>query len=286
MDLDPDQPVDRLDDETNLLANVESNLWGLMNHTDRLARPSLIEALLTPSSQRDTLVIRALHHRVHGYSEYAASHILNRVVETLAEVPALEYVRSTIIEPLELERGVRVSFSPNESIDSYREVAFGVRGLPGHALPLTYDRSPYFACDDRLTFGGYASAKGLCKLYGALGTAMAGRVVPGIPKPSTLHEMLRHTGPLSFDPVLKRRCNFGGGFMVDLENHGYEGLGPRSFGHSGFNGMSWAGYDPDRQLAFAAIANGTFSLQQDADLFRSTIIDAMVETVGQSIRYK
>jgi hypothetical protein len=101
-----------------------------------------------------------------------------------------------------------------------------------------------------------SSMRALSKLYDSILAVLSG-AGPGVITRPTAARMTSPSGPPSFDRVLGRVCQFGLGFMVDLRAHLFsDSLSPNSFGHSGLSGMTFAGADRTRHLAFAVHVNG------------------------------
>jgi hypothetical protein len=100
-----------------------------------------------------------------------------------------------------------------------------------------------------------------------------GGSVPGFPSPSVLRRAVADRRARVDDPVLDRRCAFGGGFMVDLADHGYGAAVPSSaIGHSGLMGNSCGLVDPRTGTALALFFNGFNGGPSDADFLRSRYV--------------
>jgi len=275
--VDPECSVAKLvDDRTSPFSSADFNLWEVLNHTAGLANPSLLEVNLCPIVGRTDLVRESMKNRKNGYSEYTFQLILAQIIEHTSGISAAEFLRREVLSPLNLTDEVRYSFNEEELIAWQPRIGYSVLGLPMSSLPLLHDRSPFIASDDRVLMGAYSSARALCQLYESVGNVLRGHTVEGLPGPETLHEMLRHVSPLSDDPVLHRPAQFAGGFMLSLSGQGYGRVSASALGHTGFNGMSWGFYDPEHEVAVAAITNGIVHTHEDLDFLRSRILASII----------
>lgn len=79
---------------------------------------------------------------------------------------------------------------------------------------------------------------------------------------ATVSHLVRTATRFGYDGVLGRQCQHGSGFMVDLAHHAFSRLhSPGSFGHTGFNAMTFAGADPRFQLSYAVHLNAAPSAE-------------------------
>ncbi|CAN5594352.1 hypothetical protein BH20ACT2_BH20ACT2_03070 [soil metagenome] len=88
----------------------------------------------------------------------------------------------------------------------------------------------------------------------------------------------------SWDPVLQRDCDFAGGFMIGLADHGFgTQLSDRAFEHVGLTGSSFVFADPERDLVAAVLVNGLNTSTDDAELLRRRFIRAILADVEASM---
>jgi CubicO group peptidase (beta-lactamase class C family) len=278
-------PVRETVDPSSVFAGLDDDLWSVMNHSAPLAEPDLLTINLCQERFRPELVGRGIERHAVGYSEYAASLLLASIVQRVTGEPALSFIDGRMLTCLGLEEQIRFGFTRQELLDNEDRIGVYVVGLPDRAMPLLHDRSPHQAHADRLVLGGYASAKGLSGLYARLGSAYRGEHVPGLPAPPMLHSLLAHENEPRYERYFRRTCQFAGGFMVDLPRHGFgDLLGSNSFGHSGYLGRSFGFYDPESQIAGAAVVNGLSTDPRLVERLRYDIVEAIFQCAAHEDR--
>lgn len=253
----------------------------VLNHSAPLAAPSIAEVNLYPVSQRAALLEKGLGLCSAGYSDYASVVLLKRLIESVTGSPAIEVFADEVLKPLGVERSVRFGFDRDGLLSEAHRIGCYLVGLPIESVPLLHDRSPLVACAEQVCGAAYVSAHALCKVYSALGAALAGLPVLGAPRPETMVKLLSMRGPALLPPDNPNRSGaWSGGFMVQLGDHGYgRHLSQDSFGHSGLLGASFGYHDPLTRVSVAVIMNG---LQFDSlaiDFVRQRIIAAIDKTV-------
>ncbi len=193
-----------------------------------------------------------------AYSNFLGWYWLVRTIEALTGGPASTYISDAVIEPLGLAGEVITGFAPDEAVAAAGRVAVNVDLTGRRPTPMLLERSPTFMTDpDLAATGGYATVRGLRSLYDSLMTVLAdsGSDTDGNGLPRHLVEtMVDPVVTGRHDPVLGRNGPWGLGFMVDLRHHSFgDHPSPRSFGHSGNAGSSFAFADPAHDLAVAVL---------------------------------
>jgi CubicO group peptidase (beta-lactamase class C family) len=214
-----------------------------------------------------------------GYSEYGGWHVLGLVIEAVTGVPVPAFLRAEVLVPLGLEGDVYLGMSATEWAELRPRIGvnFDMRGLD--PVPLLMERSDRPCTEWNPAFGGYATMRGLGRLYDRLLHALAGG--PGPVGAATLATFTAPQRPVAFDRVLKRPCRFGYGFMVDLRHHIVGSwCSERSFGHLGFAGSTWAFADPEHGLVVAVLGDGLLDPATAVGHRRPTLVDGIYRELG------
>lgn len=221
-----------------------------------------------------------------GYSNFLGWYWLLRVIECVADVPAVRYLQDAVVEPL----GLVGSVYPGISLEHVDEVvgrcAVNVDLTEAGPIPLLLERSPTFMCDpDVPAVGGYATVRGLCEFYEQLQHILIGvRPSAGHISRTLLTEMLSPRVIDRYDHVMQRNSSWGLGFMVDLESHYFGHLvGPRSFGHSGNAGSSFAFCDPDSRLSMAVLYTARVDDYFSVEVRRRSLVEKIYKALGLGV---
>src|SRR5262249_37594887 len=128
-------------------------------------------------------------------------------------------------------------------------------------------------------FGGVASASGIGRVFGALGIALRGEHVAGLPRLATLGKLVAARRGLREDRTLREPLDFAAGFVVDSPGTRFApSTGPRSLGHSAGIALAFGFVDPDEDIAVAVYANGsTIGRGDAARTLRSRLIEAVYQ---------
>jgi len=245
----------------------------LLRHTAGLGRSPARLFLAQPSQARDRMLLElepeVTRQYVTTYSEFAAWELLRMTIEAVAASPFEDVITSTVLEPLGLVD--RISFT---LLGDASALGLNVAVRPEGIEPLLWEQSETNLCEVKASTGLLASASALADLYSSMSAALDGSGVPT--SASTLAAMVTAPAAATFDPVLDRSCKLGAGFMVDLQRHHFGPFSPRSFGHSGLSGMTFAGCDPIHGASFAVHINGFLERDQSTD-------DRRAETRRESV---
>jgi CubicO group peptidase (beta-lactamase class C family) len=125
------------------------------------------------------------------------------------------------------------------------------------SLPLLLERTQRWCTECNCAHGGYTTARDLARLYSGVLAQLNGACEPGLPSTEVLRQFCSRARPRLYDRVLRRECEYGLGFMVDLAEHEFgDACSPGSFGHSGWLGGSFGFADPARHVAVGVVLNG------------------------------
>lgn len=211
--------------------------------------PAVAFLAMPPADRARTTRQLAPHDQLTStisYAEYASWELLKYAIENLTG-------HSFVDEWRRVQRALRL---PGDlyftlSVDQRSRLRLNADMQTGIPIPLLWERAPSNLDDARPAVGAMASMRSLAGFYARL-------LERRIQSPSSsLACMLQPAAAPHWDRVLRRRCQFGRGFMVDLALHHFgDGLTTSSFGHSGLSGMTFAGADPSMGVAFAVHLNG------------------------------
>lgn len=244
----------------------------LLNHTAGLHLLSGVTLEMVPPDKRDAFFDRQsrapgwkVGHDA-GYSEIFAWSLLGRLIETVTQTPLRIHLRQAVLDPLGMEQ-TSIGLDAEDFAEEFDRLGVNVDLRGWRAFPLLFERTQRVRCETNCAHGGYTTASDLDRLYRAILRGLAGEQVPGLPLQSTLEEFTSPARPRTFDVVLDRECDYGLGFMADLEDHRFgTECSPRSFGHSGNVGSSYAFADPEPGLSVAVVFNGI--VDPDSSFFR------------------
>ena len=213
------------------------------------------------------------------YAEFAGWELLGLVIEALSGDSFAGHVQTNLLEPLGLADQIFFDMPP----EHHRRPDVRVNlSQSGHRrLPLLWEGSTESLRDACPATGAVASVAGLAMWYQQLLAELNGaaRVIDS----ATLAFLVRPATESRHDPHLGRTCRFGRGFMAPLAEHGFgSAFSESSFGHSGLNGMTFAGADPERCVAFAVQLNTTTDFDPDStDAIHSAVVRR--EQVGNAL---
>jgi CubicO group peptidase (beta-lactamase class C family) len=237
----------------------------LLNHSAGMVLPTAAVWRCAPRDERRALLGAPANGHANGYSELASGLVLEQLIRSAAGIDPAQFVTSEILVPLDATDIVlHPSIARRDDVRPRIRVPFF--GDPDGPVPLLSESLPVQLADIRPAFGGLVSARALGRLMRAVGKVLRGKLVEGLPSPRTLASMLECRRGVTYDTLLRRSCDFAGGFMVGLEHHGLEGLSERAVGHTGGLATALAFADPVSGIAAAMYLN---CLLADADMSRN-----------------
>lgn len=251
----------------------------LLTHTAGLGQPG-IEARITPAAQRDDLARRArlpdgFRPGIDAaYSEFTAWHLLAMALERASGAPLHQLVSATS-QRWGFGDDIVLCPDPATAGAAAPRVAPNVQLHGGRFVPMLGEVVPGVIGEWNPAMGAYATAGGLARLYWSMLDRLHRGGAPALAEATTPQRLA------TADPVLGRRCSFGFGFMTDLAGHGFsDRCSPRSFGHSGNAGMSFALADPDHGLAIAYIGNGFTDAESLVGYHRPALVGRCYAALG------
>jgi CubicO group peptidase (beta-lactamase class C family) len=266
------------------VCEARTTLRQLLSHGAGLGRPTASEWRMTAVDARmDLLASYPTSADKHAYSELAAGFVLGRMVEVHRGCDAAAWITQRILSPLALADDVVVEPALAVEASHLGRVLVPVGGLPDEQIPLLSEQLPGQLRESAAYFGGLASMVGIGRLYGRLCSVLNGERIEGLPSPGTLAELLECRRGRNYDAILNRSCDFAGGFMVGLVDHGITRLATaRAIAHSaGFtNAVGLA--DPEHGIALGLYLNGVVLDPDELAYARMSIVDGVFREVREA----
>lgn len=213
-----------------------------------------------------------------GYIQITGWELLGRAVQDLTGAPVNTFVRKRVIDPMGLDDDLFVGGMTEEQFSWHRErlaVNVHLSGIEG--VPMLTERNRRFRCLTSPAAGSTANARGLGRFYEGLLVALTED--RGVVSSGCLKELTTVQSD-GLDAVMGRECSYGYGFMVQLADHDYGRLcSPRSFGHSGYGGMSAAFCDPEFDLVVAFHFNGRVDAESAVKYRRPALVELIYRAV-------
>lgn len=212
-----------------------------------------------------------------AYIQVTGWELLGRAVEDLTGDPVNVWVRKRVIDPMGLSGDVFVGGMTEEQFALHRErVRVNVHLAGTEGVPMLTELNRRFRCLVSPAAGSTANARGLGRFYEGLLRGLAdGEVVS-----SGCLGMLTSLQSHGLDAVMGRECGYGYGFMVQLADHDYgRWCSSRSFGHSGYGGMSAAFCDPEFDLVVAFHFNGRVDAASAIGYRRRALVEWLYRAV-------
>jgi CubicO group peptidase (beta-lactamase class C family) len=284
-----DQLADLVEDELALAGDVgQVTVAQLLTHTAGLYRLRADEMLRR--SPHDRRAVASQHGPPAGwspttdlaYSNFLGWYWLVRVIEAITGGPASAYITGAVLTPLGLTDDIFTGFRLEDTAGAAARCGVNVDLTGSRPVPMLLERSPSFMGDpDLAAAGGYATVQGLCAFYEELMTVLAAPTDASGRLPRHLIETM--VGPVVTgrqDPVLGRGGPWGLGFMVDLRHHSFgDHASPRSFGHSGNAGSSFAFCDPAHDLSVAVLYTAKVDDRFAVHIRRHGFLSKLYETL-------
>jgi CubicO group peptidase (beta-lactamase class C family) len=234
----------------------------LLTHTAGLHGVRGIEMEMVGPKRRRTVVERArlpAPWRVGvaaAYSEYAAWNVIGWLIEDVTGEPLREYLRTTLLDPLELH-DTYIGMTHEEYVAVVPRLGVNHDMRDMQSFPMLFERTERVASETNPAHGGYTTARDLAQFYRALLDRLAGGGNDALPAPELLETFCSTARAAIYDEVLDRVCPYGLGFMTELDQHAFgDACSVSSFGHSGNVGASFAFADPERDVAVGVVFNG------------------------------
>lgn len=274
--------------DTDELAHCRSTPRQLLDHTAGLHEIHGVAFGALPWSARDRAV-KALRPPVGwdparhaGYGEYAPWHVLGLLVESVTGRPVADVLRREVCQPFAAgELWFAMSDEQYDRLYPRLAVASDLRGP--HPVPLLANRNRRPCTDVNLAYGGYGTARGLQRFYRTLLDTLAGRNPTRLRRRS-LVTLLQPSRGCRYDEILGRPCDFGLGFMVRLDDHGFEPyVSPSAFGHTGYHGSSVALADPEADVAVSIVWNGVVDGELGVHTRRNAALRALYRDLGAEV---
>jgi CubicO group peptidase (beta-lactamase class C family) len=278
-ELDLDAPLDtRWPDVQAVAGGVTAR--HLLTHTAGVHRCTGLDLeLLTPEGRQAKIegLVRPPGWMLGShaaYSEAAAWHLLGWLVEEITQDDLRTHLRTHVLEPMELS-STWIGMTPDEYDAILPRLGLNIDVRARAGFPLLFERSPRVCCTTNAAYGGMSTARDLAHLYSVLLRQLQEQHIASLPSPEILEAFCSPARPAVYDQVLDRSCTFGLGFMTGLTDHAFGAdCGPRSFGHSGYAGASFAFADPAHDVAVGVIFNGVVG-HESAFLRRRALMRAL-----------
>ena len=279
--LDLDEPLHERLPDVRALADGAVTLRHVLNHTAGIHVPGALEVEMVAPAKRPAYLDAAprepgWHVGVDaGYSEIFGWDVLGRLLEQVTGEPLGQHLRSAVLEPLGLT-STWIGMTPDEYRALLPRIGVSYDMRTDRAYPLLLERGERMCTEVNPAHGGYSTASDMSRLYARVLDGLAAEdAPPGLPSPDTLAMFTTAARPVTYDVVLDRPCEHGLGFMTALKGHAFgAACSPRSFGHSGNVGATFAFADPDYDLAVGVVFNGVVD-HESAFLRRPALVRAI-----------
>ena len=279
--LDLDEPLHERLPDVRALADGAVTLRHVLNHTAGIHVPGALEVEMVAPAKRPAYLDAAprepgWHVGIDaGYSEIFGWDVLGRLLEQVTGEPLGQHLRSAVLEPLGLT-STWIGMTPDEYRALLPRIGVSYDMRTDRAYPLLLERGERMCTEVNPAHGGYSTASDMSRLYARVLDGLAAEdAPPGLPSPDTLATFTTAARPVTYDVVLDRPCEHGLGFMTALKGHAFgAACSPRSFGHSGNVGATFAFADPDYDLAVGVVFNGVVD-HESAVLRRPALVRAI-----------
>jgi CubicO group peptidase (beta-lactamase class C family) len=234
----------------------------VLTHTAGLHLPTAPQMeVVVPNKRRDLLerMMRQPGWRVGvdaAFSEYTGWIMLGWLLEALSGEPLREYLKMTVLDPLDLSNTwIGMTDAEYRAVSPRLGVSHDLRGPK--PMPMLLETSPRWCTETNPAHGGYSTATDLAHFYCTLLDWCADTNKGAVERQGLMQTFTSTNRTPTYDRTLGRVCPWGLGFMTSLRDHVFgEVCSSTSFGHSGYMGASFAFADPGHDLVVAAIYIG------------------------------
>jgi len=253
----------------------------ILNHSAGLLIPSAYELLMVSSDRADQLVTAAPEPQHPGYSDYMGWWIVELLIQQLAGRDAHLHICNEVLVPNELSDGIILSI-PKEHLVRY-EHRLGVWvGKPPRSVPFLSMMLPEFVARHRPAFSGLITMSALGRFYGLVSDslALAGPPPMGFPSGHFLRKVLRQNRGTIYDRGLRKYCDFGAGFALDMRRELQADISRDSLGHGGGFIPSIGFVDVHNDVIVAAYLNGMTRDFAQLEFIRSQLVNSVYRDLG------
>jgi CubicO group peptidase (beta-lactamase class C family) len=276
-----DAPIVSFGDQLVWVA-PEVTVADVLCHRAGLARPAAIEWRMCPPAERAALLPFA-PAPAPAYSEIAGWLALSAVVESATGEDPGEWIQREMLAPLGLDHVVLRPDAARQALDE-GIVRVAVGGLPLEEIPLLSELLPRQLAEASPAFSGLVSARDLGRFYTGVRRVLEGDDVPGLPPPAGMRALLACRRGTTRDPVVRRACDFAGGFMIGLDEHRISAAAsPEAIGHSAGVASTVGLCDPEHAIAIALHLNGSTLTAEDLELQRMIVVDRAMAAVRDDL---
>ncbi len=215
--------------------------------------------------------------REPAYSDWVAPLVADHAIEQITGRRAADYCTEALLEPRGLADDIVFS-RPGEGAPGGPRLQCAVAGLPRRAVP-TLSMSMCEPDTASFASGGIAAMRGVAGAYSAVGDAMCGKPVAGLPSPGMLSDLIAPEH-LEYSPTEKRHAVWAAGLIHDLGQANISNAaGPGSVGHMGGISGGTAVFDPTRQASCAVWVNGASDSFRDMEMMRLVPMDRILSAI-------
>lgn len=266
-ELDLDDPVgDYVTDCAPHVARL--TVASVLSHRSGLAAPAAADAIVKGSAGAlraaagSPPLFPPLGSDESSYSVAAESCLVAECVRVAVGQPVQTVIRERVVEAA----GCGEDFSLCDDNRERRTVCLALGGAK--PMPLLIEGTRRLDTAANPGFGGFATARGLARVFEAFAGAITGRDSSLGIDPSIAARLVS-PGPVRWDRVFARRCSFGLGFMTDLQTHMFgRGWSRSAFAQAGLSGLTTVVADPSLDLSASVQINGMTDLSVAGEWIR------------------
>ena len=176
----PDDPLDEMAEMPDWCP-AGLTVRSLGSHEAGLGSPAAWQWFMARPSSRPGMLASAGEDREPAYSDWVAPLVADHAIEQITGQRAADYCTEALLEPRGLADDIVFS-RPGEGAPGGPRLQCAVAGLPRRAVPTL---STSMCEPDTASFasGGITAMRGVAGVYSAVGEAMCGKPVAGLPSP-------------------------------------------------------------------------------------------------------